>query len=86
MILKPDGTPFRKPEGPCDHGVTFDPEEAERLLSGWSPQNSTEFIMGNPKSVEVRKRWPRLDGRCPLGCGYSGIYYASYEHYIAGDW
>lgn len=34
---------------------------------------------------EVRKRWPRLDGVCPL-CGFVGIGYASYQHYIMGDW
>lgn len=35
---------------------------------------------------EVRERWPRLDGACPLGCGYFGTSYASLEHYVAGDW
>ena len=35
---------------------------------------------------EVRKRWPRLDGLCPKGCGFHGIGYVSYEHYICGDW
>lgn len=34
---------------------------------------------------EVRKHWPRFDGTCKH-CGYTGIYYASYAHYIAGDW
>ena len=37
-------------------------------------------------TYEVRKRWPRLMGTCPLGCGYHGIYYANWEHFIAGDW
>ena len=37
-------------------------------------------------SMEVRKRWPRLDGLCPKGCGENGIHYASWEHYQAGDW
>lgn len=37
-------------------------------------------------SAEVKHRWPRLFGPCPKGCGYSGIAYASYEHYICGDW
>jgi hypothetical protein len=55
----------------CDHGVTFDREEAKRLLL------SPPF---------VRARWPRLDGPCPKGCGYSGIAYASFAHYISGDW
>ncbi len=35
---------------------------------------------------EVRRRWPRLFGNCPKGCGFSGIGYASFEHYISGDW
>lgn len=36
--------------------------------------------------AEIRKRWPRLNGPCPLGCGYVGIYYASRAHYVYGDW
>lgn len=35
---------------------------------------------------EVRKRWPRVNGICPKGCGFNGIGYASFEHYICGDW
>ena len=35
---------------------------------------------------EVKKRWPRLSATCPKGCGYNGIYYASYMHYLSGDW
>ena len=35
--------------------------------------------------AEVRKRWPRGYGECP-DCGVSVIWYASYMHYIAGDW
>ena len=37
-------------------------------------------------AYEVRKRWPRLMGTCPKGCGFHGIGYASYAHYIYGDW
>ena len=33
---------------------------------------------------EVRKRWPRWS-YCPL-CGTRITLYASYAHYIAGDW
>lgn len=36
--------------------------------------------------TEIRRRWPRIFGQCPKGCGYSGIAYASSEHMIAGDW
>lgn len=34
---------------------------------------------------EVRKRWPRGNGRCP-NCGSLVITYASSAHYAAGDW
>ncbi len=36
--------------------------------------------------AEIRKRWPRLWGNCPLGCGFNGTGYASWKHYIMGDW
>jgi len=87
MILGPDEKPAgdAEPE-PCDHGVTFDAEEARRILDGWVPKDGVEFVMGNPASAEIRKRWPRLDGVCPKGCGFVGIGYASREHYISGDW
>lgn len=55
----------------CDHGVTFDEEEARRT---------------RPSSATVRERWPRLFGDCPKGCGYNGIAYASRAHYVYGDW
>lgn len=70
----------------CDHGLKFDLEEAKKLLEGWSPSSPEEYIMGNPASAEVRRRWPRLDGPCPLGCGYNGIAYVSVNHYHMGDW
>lgn len=46
----------------CDHGVTFDQEAASRLLENWEPSDAVSFVMGNPASAEVRKRWPRLCG------------------------
>lgn len=70
----------------CDHGVVFDKAEADRLLSNWKPANAVESIVGNPARHEVRRRWPRLFGACPKGCGFNGIAYASREHLIAGDW
>ena len=73
-------------ESPCDHGVTFDEEEAKRILGDWQPKNPAEFIAGNPATTEIRKRWPRLHGPCPKGCGFNGIAYASHAHYIYGDW
>lgn len=86
-IFKPDGTLVHPVDpGNCDHGVSFDEEEARRILGDWEPRNSAEFVAGNPNAPEVRKRWPRLDGVCPKGCGFVGIAYASEEHYILGDW
>jgi hypothetical protein len=35
---------------------------------------------------EIRERWPRLFGPCPKGCGFNGIGYADFTHYLAGDW
>lgn len=34
---------------------------------------------------EVRLRWPRFEGSCPT-CGARVLCYASFEHYLAGDW
>lgn len=34
---------------------------------------------------EVRVRYPRFFGRCS-SCGYYGIAYSSFAHYIYGDW
>lgn len=64
------GAPARKLD--CNHGVSFDADD-EAYKAGMSAR-------------EVRKRWPRLDGACPKGCGFSGIAYASFTHYISGDW
>jgi hypothetical protein len=36
-------------------------------------------------AAEVRERWPRFFGTCP-DCGISGIFYASFAHYVMGDW
>ena len=35
---------------------------------------------------EVRRRWPRLRGLCPKGCGFNGFAYASLVHFGMGDW
>jgi hypothetical protein len=70
----------------CDHGIVFDEDEARKVLGAWAPTSDVDFIVGNPKTAEIRKRWPRLDGPCPKGCGFVGIGYASYLHYIMGDY
>jgi hypothetical protein len=88
MILDAQGRPVidTHERNPCDHGVTFDGEAARQLLMGWEPDSPEAFIAGPPGASEIRRRWPRLHGNCPKGCGFHGIAYASYEHYIAGDW
>lgn len=74
----------------CDHGVIFDEATAKKLLEEIPQDGSLDpivaFIVGPPAHSEIRKRWPRLVGLCPKGCGYFGIAYASYSHYIYGDW
>lgn len=62
------------PQDICDHGVTFD--EVAFNASGNKPWGASY----------IRKNYPRLHGKCPKGCGYNGIAYASFLHYIAGDW
>jgi len=74
----------------CDHGVTFDEVAAKKMLAE-TPQDKNldpalAFIMGSPATGSIKKRWPRLCGPCPKGCGFNGIAYASYAHYIYGDW
>lgn len=34
---------------------------------------------------QIRQKYPRFSGKCP-DCGYEGIIYASYAHYIYGDY
>lgn len=68
--MEDEVNPYRE-EPPCDHGVTFDLEEARRRNLG---------------ALAVRRHWPRLNGECPKGCGYVGIAYASMAHFIYGDW
>lgn len=70
----------------CDHGLTFDLEEAQQILGDWRPSSSFEFVMGNPRHAEVRRRFPRLEGQCPKRCGFVGIAYASADHFVSGDW
>ncbi len=73
-------------ESACDHGIVFDEEEAKKILAGWKVKTPLEFIAGNPASREIKRRWPRLWGPCPKGCGFTGIGYASWAHYTMGDW
>lgn len=68
----------RKGKPTCDHGVTFDEAEYDAFCSRCRDAYAQVAL--------IHKNWPRLDGACPKGCGYVGIAYASYRHYIAGDW
>jgi len=36
-------------------------------------------------SDEVRRRWPRIHWKC-AACKNHGVAYASFVHYISGDW
>jgi len=67
------GGPFRDAlQKVCTHPQTTPPFDAEdaRKLND---------------AGEVRKKYPRFFGQCP-DCGAQVIGYASYEHYIMGDW
>lgn len=62
----------------CQHGVTYDHRyvlERHDTAAGITAE-------------EIRERWPRLDGKCPLGCGYEGYYYATMNHFSwgYGEW
>lgn len=78
----------------CTHGITFDEEEANRILRDTQESSSgdaaIDFIAGPRNATTIiRKRWPRgwftADKPCP-DCGYVGISYASAAHYGYGDW
>jgi hypothetical protein len=95
-ILDEHGRAFNPPpQDQCDHGVTFDIEAARKLLDEAvskpsHPDPAVAFVLGSSASAEVKRRWPRgwftAEKPCPKGCGFIGIAYASYEHYIMGDW
>lgn len=83
------GDPYRTaPE--CDHGVVFDEVDCK---AEWEARPSrtgkTDYdyaLQSAHFTQAVRKRWPRLFGECPKGCGYHGIAYASRAHFVWGDW
>jgi hypothetical protein len=45
-----------------------------------------EELAKNMTVKEIRQMFPRLDGICPKGCGFDGFAYASYAHFVYGDW
>ena len=59
-------------------------QKIQRLCRHCTPEFDERASRGL-SDVEVKKRWPRFSGHCSE-CGYFGIKYASWMHYIAGDW
>lgn len=64
--------------------------ESERLVKGACehPSLRPEFNEDAARGLDswqVRKLWPRKRGLCP-DCGQTCTVYASYMHYLAGDW
>ena len=53
--------------------------------SSLRPPPFDEKASASMSSSEVRRRWPRSADKCP-GCGSTVVQYASFMHYIAGDW
>lgn len=49
-----------------------------------SPHFDAEAAKGMTAD-EVREKFPRSYGQCSK-CGATGVAYASFEHYLAGDW
>ena len=56
----------------CEHPLLPEPAFEEELTR-------------NMPAHEVRRQWPRGSARCP-NCGEWIVKYASYAHYIYGDW
>jgi len=70
--------------GTQDDAEREDQKERQRECTHGITFDEVQGLRMSP--INVRRLWPRLFGPCPLGCGYSGIYYASWAHFIAGDW
>jgi len=67
------------------------PEEAPALIPAMCDHPNLPAVPFDPIAAkgltadEVRKRWPRLALTCP-DCGMEMCCYASFEHYVSGDW
>lgn len=77
MLAPPAPKPIEKSPGvveaiKCHHNIFFNEKEAEGM-----------------SAKEVRKKWPRgfftRASPCSM-CGYVGIYYDSFAHFVSGDW
>jgi len=66
--------------------------ERGEVVAGTPPEQCDHGVTFDERAAaglsaaEIQRRWPRLFGQCPKGCGYVGIAYASAEHYTCGDW
>lgn len=58
--------------GICDHAAV-------------TPKFSLEALGEDTSSHAVRKMFPRFMGNC-TECGQLAIVYASFEHFLMGDW
>jgi hypothetical protein len=50
-----------------------------------TPEYDHEEAIKINDAWEIKKRFPRFSGQCP-DCGACVIMYASFDHYIMGDW
>jgi hypothetical protein len=51
-------------------------------------QHGMSFDEDDAKTLsaeEIKKKYPRFHGFCST-CGFNGIAYVSWAHYILGDW
>lgn len=60
-------------------------EKAKQDACDHNPAFDEEAALKIADPWEVRRRWPRFSGECTK-CGFNGVAYASFVHYIAGDW
>ena len=65
--------------------ITKDEVEGEECEHASVMPSFDEEAARGKSSTEVRKMWPRFFGICP-DCGQQYILYASYSHYLMGDW
>jgi hypothetical protein len=87
-VSGPSAEPFHQPdpttaESAAIMSALFSDEREPDACTKHIPAFDADAARGL-SADEVRQRWPRFEGECE--CGYSGIAYASMQHYAAGDW
>jgi len=68
-----------------DRPECVQPPASKCSCGGPMPMPAFDPNDANAPADVVRRRWPRLDWRCER-CGTRSIIYASFAHFIAGDW